>query len=163
MIEAAFLALRVGQALAQLPEVRALLERGGDRGVLDDALLERRLERAGEGFVEPARRLRGRLDENVPVVGAAQRSARAAVSNPDVVSVAADQLEARDPGAKPFASESQELQRIVGAFETDEGRRLRARIGKEPKRSGGDDAERPFGADEEALHVVAGVVLAQLA
>ncbi len=34
----AFFALRIGQALAQLPEVRALLERGGDRGVLDDAL-----------------------------------------------------------------------------------------------------------------------------
>ena len=52
---AALLALRVRQALAQLPEIRALLERGGDRSVLDDARLERRLERAGEGFVESAR------------------------------------------------------------------------------------------------------------
>ena len=94
---------------------------------------------------------------------ATQRRARAAVSNPDVVRVATDQLEARDRGAKPFASQPQELQRIVGALEADEGRRLRARIGKEAERSGGDDAERPFGADEEALHVVSGVVLAQLA
>ena len=94
---------------------------------------------------------------------ALQRSARAAVSNADVVSVAADQLEARDRRAEPFAGEPQELQRIVGALQADEGRRLRARIGKQPERSGGDDAERPFGADEEALHVVAGVVLAQLA
>ena len=55
---AAFLALRVGQAFAQLPEVGALLERGGDRSVLNDALLERRFERAGEGVVESARSLR---------------------------------------------------------------------------------------------------------
>ena len=94
---------------------------------------------------------------------AAQRSARAAVANPDVVSVATDQLEAGNRGAKAFAGDSQELQGIVGALQTDEGRRLRARIGKEPERSGGDDPERAFGADEEALHVVAGVVLAQLA
>ena len=76
----AFLALRVGQAM-QLPEVRAMLERGGDRSVFNDALLERRLERAGEGFVKAARCLGGRFDQNVPVVGAAQWSARAAVPN----------------------------------------------------------------------------------
>ena len=68
LIEPPFLALRLGQALAQLPEGRALLERGGDRGVLDDALLERRLERAGEGFVESALRLGGRFDQHEPVV-----------------------------------------------------------------------------------------------
>src|SRR5580693_9334955 len=85
------------------------------------------------------------------------------MSNPNIVGVAADQLEARDRGAQALAGYSQELQRIVGALQTDEGRRLRARIGKEPEGSGGDDSERSFGADEKALHVVAGVVLAQLA
>ena len=54
----AFLALRVGQALTQLPEVRSLFERSGNRSVLDDALLERRLECAGESVVESAWALR---------------------------------------------------------------------------------------------------------
>ena len=85
------------------------------------------------------------------------------MSNANVVRVATDQLEARDLRANTLAGYSQELQRIVWALQTDEGRRLRARIGKEPERGGRDDAERSFGPDEEALHIVAGVVLAQLA
>ena len=159
----ALLALRLGQALAQTPKRRPLIERGGDRGVLNDVLIERRLESARQGFVEPARRLGGRLHENVPVVPAAQRRARAAVAERDVVSVAANQLKARNRGAEALARYSQKLQRVLGTSKTDEGRRPRARVGKEPERSGGDDAQRPLGADEQALHVVAGVVLAQLA
>ena len=83
--------------------------------------------------------------------------------NPDVICVATDQLEACNCGAEALASQPQELQRIVGTLQTDKRRRLRAWIGKEPQRSGGDDPESPFSADEQALHIVAGVVLAQLA
>jgi hypothetical protein len=74
---AALLALRLGQALAQLPEGRALLERGRDRGVLDDVIVQRRLESAGEGLVESGRRLGGDFDQNIPVVRAVERRARA--------------------------------------------------------------------------------------
>ena len=65
--------------------------------------------------------------------------------------------------AETLADHSQEFQRVFRALEADESRRPRARIGKQPKRSGGDDAERALGADEEPLHIVAGIVLPQLA
>ena len=110
----AFLALRLGQALAQLPERRPLVERGGNRGVLNDVLLERRLERACEGFFEPARRLGGRLDKNGPVVPAAQRRARAAVAERDVVGVASNQLKARNRGAEALAHQPKSLSASSG-------------------------------------------------
>src|SRR5271165_665560 len=94
---------------------------------------------------------------------ALERLSREAVADRDVEGVAPDELKARHSGAKAFADHPQEVQRVLRTFETDESRRPRARIGKEPERSGGDYAERPLGADEKAFHVVAGIVLAQLA
>ena len=94
-------------------------------------------------------------------MNAAKESARATVTNSNVVSVAVDQFEAASRAAM-CSRAIYKLQRAVGTVQPDEGRRPRARIWKEPERSSGDDAERPFRADEEALHVIAGVVLAQL-
>ena len=70
---------------------------------------------------------------------------------------------ARDPAAESLAGEREQRQRLLGARETDEGGRSRPRIGEQPQRSGGDDSERAFRADEQVFDVVAGVVLAQLA
>ena len=81
----------------------------------------------------------------------------------DIVGAAPYQFEARDRGPEALAGPSQKRERILEALETDERGRPGARIWKEAERSGGDDAERSFGADEQALQVVAGVVLAQLA
>ena len=53
-------------------------------------------------------------------------------------------------------------QRALRIGEADEGGGARARPREQLQRRGGDDAERPFGADEQVLEVVAGVVLAQL-
>ena len=73
------------------------------------------------------------------------------MSNPDVVGVAPDQLEAGDRAAHTLAGYSQELQRIVRALQTDEGRRPRAPVGKEPQRRCGNDAKRSFRADNAQL------------
>ncbi len=81
----------------------------------------------------------------------------------DVVGHATDQLEGRDPAANTLAGEREQRQRLPGALEPDEGGRLRPRIGEEPQGHGSDDSERAFRADEQALDVIAGIVLAQLA
>jgi hypothetical protein len=49
------------------------------------------------------------------------------------------------------------------ASDRQPGGRQRPRQGKELQHRGGDDAQRSFGADEQVLQVVAGVVLAQAA
>ncbi len=92
-----------------------------------------------------------------------ERSAREAVADRHVVRDARDQFEAHHARAQSLASQPQKRQRVLRGGEADEGRRADPRIGKEPQRGGGDDAERSLGADEQALEVVAGIVLAQLA
>ena len=51
----ALLDLRLGNRFAQTPKLGPLLERRSDRRILDDPVLERRLQRLGKRLVQPAR------------------------------------------------------------------------------------------------------------
>src|SRR5271165_111098 len=141
----------------------ALLERGGDRRVLDDPALKCGLQRPSERLVEPLGALRRRLRQNVPGVPALEWCARERISDRDVMRRAPDELEAGHAAAEPLAREVKQLERAFGTGEADESSCARAGIGEEPQRRCGDDAERALGADEKAPDVVAGVVLAKLA
>ena len=75
----------------------------------------------------------------------------------------ADQLEARQAVAERLLHRAQQLHRVLDIRHARERRHVRRRRGKELQHGRGDDAERAFGADEQLLQIVAGVVLAQTA
>ena len=94
-----------------------------------------------------------------------QRIARAAANARSTKSMrdARDQFEAGDAGAEALRARLRNsASACAGLGEADEGGRTRARAGEQLQRRGGDDAERAFGADEQVLEIVAGIVLAQL-
>ena len=102
--------------------------------------------------------------EHIPGMAGAQGIARAfGVGEDEIQPDARNEFETRDAGAGELARDRQKPQRLGGIGEADEGRRDRARIGKQFQRRGGDDPERAFRADEQVLEIVAGIVLAQLA
>ena len=74
----------------------------------------------------------------------------------------ADQLEAVTVAAGARLREAEELDARPGRGHADEGGLDRARARKQLQHRRGDDAERAFGADEQVLQVVAGIVLLQL-
>src|ERR1700730_16858396 len=74
---AAFMALGVRQKFAQLPEIFALIERGGDRRILDDMFLARRFEEREQSRGKPLPALRTQFEQHVPSVFAGQNLARA--------------------------------------------------------------------------------------
>ena len=75
---------------------------------------------------------------------------------------AADQLEARRGAVGALLHEMEERQRRVRRRHPDERGLDGLRRGKQLQHRGGDDTERAFGADEEVLEIVAGVVLLEL-
>ena len=68
----------------------------------------------------------------------------------------------RDAAAGALGGDAEQLQRRLRRGDADEGGLDRARARHQPQHRGGDDAERAFGADEQVLQIVAGIVLLQL-
>ena len=127
--------------------------------------LERRLERAGERLVEPVAGS-ATTPPSAHTRRARPRAARARARARTVMSCADARRSARSssppPPSRSRASPSSSSARS-GLARPTKAVAARPRIGKQPQRRGGDDPERALGADEQVLHVVAGVVLAQLA
>ena len=73
------------------------------------------------------------------------------------------QFEGGDHAAGRLLAAREKLDRRRGDRHGDKGRGAACRLRKQLQHRRGDDAERAFGADEELLQIVAGVVLAQAA
>ena len=71
-------------------------------------------------------------------------------------------LEARDVAAAALLRDTQQLQRGFHRSNAGKGGLDRTRPRHQPQHRRGDDAERAFGADEQVLQIVAGIVLFQL-
>ena len=161
---AALRLLRVGHRLAQAPERLALLERRGERRVGDQLALERVAEQRGQRVVEAVFLLGADFDQRVPRMRVAERIARARiVGEHEFHADARHDLEAGDLLAEAQRARSSTAPaRAPGR----RGRRTRWRGARGRANSFSDAAvmiaERAFGADEQVLEVVAGVVLAQL-
>ncbi len=76
---------------------------------------------------------------------------------------ARDQLEGGELIAARLARAREQLHRVFDARQAEERGLDGFRQREKAQGRGGDDAERAFAADEELLHVVAGIVLAQRA
>ena len=72
------------------------------------------------------------------------------------------QLEAGEVAPRALRSDAEEAERRFDRGQADEGDLDRARARYEPQHRRGDHAQRAFGADEQVLQIVAGVVLLQL-
>ena len=71
-------------------------------------------------------------------------------------------LEAGDAARGALGGDAEELERRFRRFDAGKGGLHRARPRHQPQHRRGDDAERAFGADEQVLQIVAGIVLLQL-
>src|SRR5690606_15245010 len=74
---------------------------------------------------------------------------------------AAQKLESRDRLAELRAEQRQKLDGCCGAVDTDERADHITRLREKAERRACDDAERALRTNEELLHVVAGIILAQ--
>src|SRR5262245_42187578 len=72
-----------------------------------------------------------------------------------------EQLERSEAIAAARLDVLEQTQRVARGAERGDRGGLGTRLGIELQHGGGDDPERPLGADEKLLQVVAGVVLAQ--
>ena len=72
------------------------------------------------------------------------------------------QFEAGEAAGRLVLRDREQLERLRRRLQADIAGFHRARLRKQFQRRRGDDAERPFGADEEIAQVVAGVVFFQL-
>ena len=64
----ALMALGLGQKFAQLPEIFALIERSGDRRILDDMVLACRLKQREQAGASPSSALRTQFEQHIPGV-----------------------------------------------------------------------------------------------
>ena len=108
-------------------------------------------------------RLRRQFDQHVPGMRSRQRIAAAGgVLEHHLDAHARHQLEAGHAAGGALGRDAEELERRFRRRHADEGGLDRARARHQPQHRRGDDAERAFGADEQVLQIVAGVVLLQL-
>ena len=157
--------LRIRDFLAQQPEGARVGNARGNRGVGHQAalhaLFENRHQRRVQAFGVAAR---GQLDQHHPVMGAGQRCAELRHGfQHQRQRRARDQLEGRDGLAGHALGFGQQFDGGMRVFHRDPGRGRGAGQRHQLEHGGGDDAQRAFGAYEQLLEVIAGVVLAQSA
>ena len=158
---AAFQLLHVGHQFAQAPEISGLLERACQRGVFDQAVAQCHLKQAQQA--RASFRLRGELDQHIPVMCRGQRLACLGAMFQRIVDADAwHELKSLHVSAGHCLRQLEEIERALRACQADEGRLRAARARVELQHGGGDDAQRALRAHEQMLQVVAGVVLLQL-
>ena len=155
--------LRLGDRLADAPEVGRLGHARGQRGVDHlaglEALGKDQLDQpaqvvAGASRCEFQQHIVGvRLVERVAGVGDGRQH--------QVKACAVEVLEGHHRVAGEFARAAQQAQRRLGIADRDERHLHLARARAQLQHRGGDDAERPFAGQEQLAQRVAGVVLAQ--
>ena len=150
--------LRLRNALAQTPERARLLAALREHGLVT-------VERFRDPFVQV---LGGaavaELGEDVPGMRCAERIASIRqVREHGFQAGARHQLESGDAIADAAAQRREQLDRLCRAGDRDPRRGARRGLRVQAQHGCGDHAERAFGAEEELLQVVAGVVLAQAA
>ena len=153
--------LRLGNILAQGPQRGRLRLAGSDRRVSDDAVLGRALQRLFQRRGEIVARA-GKFDQRLPCRFAGERVARARnVSEHQFQRGTADDLEGRNVVAGGSAQPPQQADRRGRIGHGHPGRGMCARTREELQGRRRNQSQRAFGADEEMLQIVAGVVLAQ--
>ena len=159
-----FAPLRLGDVLAQRPERRRLLLRLGERHVAHAAAVEGVGERGLDlGAERGARAAVVGLHQGIPGVVGQGIGEVGVVLAAQAQGYAGDELESDQPVAERGLELFQQAHAGGCVGQRSEGGDPFGRAREELQHGGGDDAERSFGADEELLQVVAGVVLAQSA
>ena len=157
--------LRFGHRLAEFPQqLRFRLVLGDDRVARKAAVAG-----TGDGFLQPLFQFGMRaeiihLHQQVPGrrVFCGKRVAQRGRVRQDRVDAAARQdFVGAQPVAAGAAQVAEQIDRARRVFDFDPRRRRRGGLWMQLEHRGSDDAERAFGADEQVLQVVAGVVLAQ--
>ena len=160
----ALVALRFRNRLAQAPEGLALRS---EAAVTASRTSPRSIAAASAASKRPPRfRIAGcqrGLDERRTRRAARRtgraRRARGGQTNSSAMRGRSSKVVTASP--ERLAQPAQQRERGRGRIERGEGGRDGGGARKQPERCRGHDAERAFGADEELLQVVAGVVLAQ--
>src|SRR3546814_603082 len=154
--------LRFDDAFADGPEGRGLALAGGQRRVAHRAVLDGGGEELLQALAQRAvGAAGGELDQHVPAAAPGERVLDAGdVLQGEVETDARDQLEGVHPVAGGGARPRQQLDRRGGLVHRHEGDLGLRGAREELTAGGGDDAEGAFGADEEQLQRIAGVVLA---
>ncbi len=102
---------------------------------------------------------RRRFDQHVPGVLAGERRARAGnMLEHEPERISRDQLEPLDRGGARL-EEAQQIERLRRAGDPGPGDGAGGDGRDQPQRDGGDDPERPFGADQQLVEAVAAIVL----
>ena len=111
----------------------------------------------------PGAHLRRDFHQHVPGMRRIERIARAGdMLQHAFQAEAGEQFEARDVAAGARLRDAEQIDRGLRRGQAEKRDLDRARPRHQPQHRRGDDAERAFGADEQILQVVAGIVLLQL-
>ncbi len=111
----------------------------------------------------PLARCEDKLDQHVPIVGLGQRiAALGVVLDHRLDAGARHQLERGDAAGGALGGDAQQIDRGLRRGHGGIGGLDRARARHQPQHRRRDDAERAFGADEQVLEIVAGIVLLEL-
>jgi len=156
-------ALGCGDVLAQSPERLTLAFACADDGIRHHALLEGGAEGFLEDGIEGIGGARGgELAQHVPGVGAGEGVAHSLdVARGELERQARDQLEGTHPCAAGGLQLREQGHRGRHVGYRGQGRGARAYRREELQGGRGDHPERALGTEEQRLHVVTGVVLAQ--
>ena len=157
--------LRLSQLLADRPQLLRLVAGGGNHRIGYQLLLDGLGQRFLQRLLQRARgTLPRHLGQHIPGMDFGQRVVMAVqrVEN-EIETAALQQLETGDLLAQPAAHQPQQLHRRIGVGHGDEGGLALARLREQPQHGRRDDADGALAADEQLLHVEAGIVLAQAA
>ena len=161
---AADLALHLAEHFADAPEGLRLIEVVGDRGVRDEAALDAlgqdRLHRVAQARRAPARTVRSARTRDASSFS----GSRAPASYFSTASMPSRTISSNDVTSPPLRSLAMPSSSSAASGEATPTNAVSTERGRgiSRKRRGRDDAERAFGADEQVLQIVAGVVLLQL-
>src|SRR3984893_17067780 len=116
---AAFLALRIRQKFAHLPEIFALIDRRGDLRILDDMFFARRFKEREQSRGKPLPALRTQFEQHVPQVLSRKNFARVKMREDKIQADARDKLEARDFATRHVAGNIEQGERRTGRGKAD--------------------------------------------
>ncbi len=159
-VVAAALALVLHHHLAIEPQLLGLRLAGGDRAVDHEVVGAREAVFEDRSQVDGA--AGGKLHDDIGGIGGSERfGQRGGRAQRHFEARPEDQLEGGKQIATRAPRQGEERHRILGGAQADQRHLDLRRPGEQLERRGGDQAERPFAADEHLLEVVAAIVLAQ--
>ena len=160
---AAFEFLRLDDRLANEPEGGAFGLALGQGRVDDQAIIQPGRQRGLDGGSQlAALGPGGRLDQHIPWVRRGERIDNLVdMLEGEAQQDARDKLETHQRVAGRDPQSGEQLDRRLWVGHGDEGGLDLARSRKQLQHRRGDDAQRPFPADEEMFQIIAGIILVQ--